>query len=162
MRPLKILIILAICSSMVFLMGLRPKKYEEPNEIDTLLGTVAIPDGYEAKTMSGGKVRLDGPDGVAIVIDELAADKVAEGGYTADSVKPILAKIFEPKVVKEPETLEGALLFRGYGAADGASVAFFCNLIDTPNGAGMILVFGPNSQRESLQSVAETVVVALL
>lgn len=162
MRPLKILVIFAICSSFVLLMGLRPKKFEEPKEIDTLLGTLPMPEGFEGKTLSGGKVQLENEAGVTVIIDELAADRVADGGYTADSVKPILAKVFEPRVVKDPEELEGALLFRGFGALEGITVAFYCNLIDTPTGAGMVLVYGPNSMREDLQGVAEAVVLELI
>lgn len=162
MRTLKILVILMVCSSVVFLMGLRPEKYVEPNEVDTLLGTLQIPDGFEARTLSGGKVQLRSEAGLVVIIDELAADRVADGGYTSDSIKPILAKIFEPKVVKDPEIEAGALLFRGFGAMEGITVAFYCNLVDTSTGAGMILVYGPNSMKDDLQGLAEDVVLDLL
>ncbi len=162
MKNSKILVVPCLVCAFVFLTGLRPK-LEESTDVDTLVGTISMPEGYAQKNASGGLVKLTNGEGITIVVDGLSATSVQEGAYTSDSVKPILAKLFEPKVVKDPEAEgDGAMIFRGFGTADGTSVAFVMSMIDAPKGAGMVLVYGPNSQREAMQAIAETVIVDLL
>ncbi len=143
---------------------LRPK-LETSETVDTLLGSMPPLDGYIEKVSTNGTVRLENDDGVVIVIDALSADSVEDGGYDPGSVRAIVAKQFEPRVVKDPE-LPGndvVLRFRGYGADEEGSVAFVLDLIDTPSrGPGMILIFGPNSQRETFPTMTEQIVALLI
>jgi len=145
--------------------SLRPKM-EASTEIATLIGTIPALDGYEEKTSTSGTVRLlNTAEGVTIVIDALSADSVDDGGYNPDSVRAILAKQFEPRLVKDPEEPGGdvSLRFRGYGATDDGSVAFVLDMVDTPSrGPGMILVFGPNSLREQFEVMTEQVISMLI
>jgi hypothetical protein len=143
---------------------LRPR-HEASVTVDTLLGSMPPLDGYDEKVSTNGTVRLESGDGVVIVIDTLSADSVEEGGYNPETVRAIVAKQFEPRVVKDPE-LPGndvALRFRGYGALDESSVAFVLDMVDTPSrGPGMILIFGPNSQRDSFPAMTEQIVAMLI
>lgn len=145
--------------------SLRPKM-ESNSEINTLIGTIPGLDGYEEKTSTNGTVRLiNTADGVTIVIDALSADSVDDGGYDPDSVRAILAKQFEPRVVKDAEEPGGdvSLRFRGYGAVEDGSVAFVLDMVDTPSrGPGMVLVFGPNSQREQFEVMTAQVITMLI
>jgi len=145
--------------------SLRPKM-ESDDEIDTLIGSIPAIDGYEEKTSTTGTVRLiNEDDGVTIVIDALSADSVDDGGYDPDSVRAILAKQFQPRVVKDPEEPGGevALRFRGYGAVDDGSVAFVLDMVDTPSrGPGMVLVFGPNSMRDALETMSIEIINLLI
>ena len=162
MKNPKILGFVCLFAAFIFLTGLRPKM-EESTDVDTLVGTITMPEGYSKQNASGGLVKLSNEAGITIVVDGLSAQSVSEGSYTSDSVKPILAKSLEPKVVKDPEGEgDGAIIFRGFGTADGTSVAFVMSMIDAPKGAGMVLVYGPNSQREAMQAIAELVIVDLL
>ncbi len=178
---------LALCLAAFVLMGKRAPQQEEPpppsdtlektndslrpkmesdSDIDTLIGTIPGLDGYEEKTSTNGTVRLiNADDGVTIVIDALSADSVDDGGYDPASVRAILAKQFEPRVVKDPESPGGdvSLRFRGYGAVEDGSVAFVLDMVDTPSrGPGMVLVFGPNSQREQFEVMTAQVITMLI
>jgi len=142
---------------------IRPKM-EASEAIDTMLGSMPLLEGYEEKSSTDGMVRLSNEDGVVIVIDALSADSVEDGGYDPDSVLAILAKQFEPRMVKDPEIPGGdvALRFTGYGSIETGSVAFVLDMVDTPSrGPGMVLVFGPNSQRDQFP-VMSTEVISLL
>jgi hypothetical protein len=160
-KNVRIFAALAIAACAVLSMGLRPSSVETTT-IDTLVGTISIPEGYERKAASGGMVKLTNETGITIVVDALTAESVESGGYTEESIKPILAKSFEPKMIKDPESEDGAMLFQGFGSNEEGSVAFVMTLIDTRKGAGCVLVYGPNAQREALQAVAEVVVTDLL
>ena len=145
--------------------SIRPKM-ESDTEIDTLIGTIPAIDGYEEKTSTNGTVRLiNEEDGVTIVIDSLSADSVDDGGYDPDSVRAILAKQFQPRVVKDPEEPGGdvSLRFRGYGAVEDGSVAFVLDMVDTPShGPGLVLVFGPNSMRDAFEVMSIEIIALLI
>ncbi len=161
MKNARISATLALVTTAVLSMALRPASVETTT-VDTLVGTISIPDGYEQKTASGGLVKLANADGITVVVDALTSETVEAGGYTEDSIKPILAKSFEPKMIKDPESEDGAMIFRGFGSTETGSIAFVMTLVDTRKGAGSVLVFGPNSQRDALQTLAAEVVADLL
>jgi len=143
---------------------IRPK-LEASDAIDTMLGSMPMLDGYQEKSSTDGTVRLQNEAGVVIVIDALSADSVEDGGYDPDSVLAILAKQFEPRLVKDPELPGGdvALRFTGYGSIETGSVAFVLDMVDTPSrGPGMILVYGPNSQREQFPEMSAEVIALLV
>jgi hypothetical protein len=141
---------------------MRPKM-EATDEIETMLGAMTPPEGYEVRTSTNGEVKLSTVDGLVIIIDALAADSVDEVGYTKDSVRSLLAKQFEIKVVKDPERPgDGvALRFKGFGSNNGFTVAFQLELLDTNRGAGMVLVYGPNSRREEFGDIAAVILDSL-
>ena len=164
------LAVLAICVGATMLLGLKPPtldskkremrpKMEASEEIETMLGAMVPMEGYEARNSVNGQVELRTVDGVVVVIDVLAADAVDDVGYTKESVRALLAKQFEIKVVKDPERPgDGiALRFRGFAAANGFTVAFRLDMLDTNRGAGMVLVYGPNSRRDELEGIGDEV-----
>ena len=167
MRTKRTIAVVLLSLTAFVLMGMKPPKVESKKkdmrpkmeateEIETMLGAMTPPEGYEVRTSTNGQVKLSTADGVFIIIDELAADAVDDVGYTKDSVRALLAKHFEIKVVKDPERPDDGvtLRFKGFGAHNGFTVAFQLEMLDTNRGAGMVLVYGPNSRREEFGDIS--------
>lgn len=167
MKNRRTLAVILCCLGAFVLMGMKPPKLDDKKkemrpkmeaseEIETMLGAMVPPEGFEVRTSTDGQVKLSTVDGVFIIIDVLASDAVDDVGYTKDSVRALLAKHFEIKVVKDPERPgDGVTLrFNGFGSNNGFTVAFQLEMLDTNRGAAMVLIYGPNSRREEFADIA--------